>query len=246
MNEERGKNGKSRNGHPKWRANAADLRVQRVVVREVRSGQRSAPEIERILLDEVGISPSKRTIQKMVKWADDMDTEPWTLAAADRDDIALIAPIWHIAIEDSSGLSKGQAEWIVRVCLAAPDLPPEDVWDIAELYELFSNFVEELRDEFLCTLDALLAFSPWRDVEHAERYFSAANEGWIDSPHPHHYRLAMRAGWESDLNDMPSFHAWVLAQPDRDLIAQRSLDGSPHSGWRLALQDELGLGGRDE
>ena len=62
-----GNTGKLGDKAPKWRGYSADPEIQAFVVGQVRDGQRSAPEIKRLLLEEIGVSPSERTLQKMVK-----------------------------------------------------------------------------------------------------------------------------------------------------------------------------------
>jgi hypothetical protein len=189
-----GNNGKLGDKAPKWRGYSADPEIQAFVLGQVRDGQRSAPEIKRLLLEEIGVSPSERTLQKMVKWASVTPAEPWTLADADRDEIALIAPVWAVALESGRRLTKGEADWIVRVRTAAPDLPPGDVWGMAGLYATESVFVTQgLRDAF----DAVIAFAPWRSKDHAERYFAAANSGRIPSP-LNVWNLATRAFLSDD------------------------------------------------
>ena len=174
-----GNNGKIKGKAPKWRGYAADPEIQAFVVGQVRDGRTSAPEIKRLLDEELERSPSERTLQKMVKWASVTPAEPWTLADADRDEIALITPVWAVALGEGGRLTKGAADWIVRVRTAAPDLPPDDVWAMALLYVTDGLFVTEgLRD----ALDAVIAFAPWRSKDHAERYFAAANLGRIASP----------------------------------------------------------------
>ena len=175
--------GKNSDKRRKRRGNAANERIQAVIEQLVRSGQTSAAKIHRVLLEGFGEGkvPVERTIQDMVEEEIRIlgPAKPWRLANAKPGDIALIAPVWAVALETGIRLSKKDAEWIVRIRSAAPDLPPGDVWKIVGLYAMKGpNATERLRDG----LDALLAFAPWRDVDHAERYYAAANSGRIPAP----------------------------------------------------------------
>lgn len=147
----------------------------------------SAPEVRAALVQRFGDEnvPSERTIRDMIAEVTKRDpSESWTIAAAELDDIAVIAPVWAYALETGLRLTKQHADWVVRVRTAAPDLPPADAWGLAGLYAMSDTPIE--------WADALLAFAPWRDAEHCERYFKAANAGLIPSP-PITWDLARRA-----------------------------------------------------
>jgi hypothetical protein len=96
-------------------------------------------------------------------------TEPWTFVDSDPDDAALILPALRAWIEWSQGrygpISKPQAEWIVRIRRAAPDIPPGEAAIRAQ---------GPARD-----LEAYLAWAPWRGPDHAAAYVDAFRRGWI-------------------------------------------------------------------
>jgi hypothetical protein len=180
MSASAGKNGNKRR---KRRGAAANERVQAIVEQQVRGGQTSAAEIHRVLQKAFGGDanvPVLRTVQDMVTEArTNVPSEPWEFAAAEPDEIAQITPVWAVALENGTCLTRKDAEWIVRIRSAAPDLPPDDVWAIAGLYSMEVHpETQPLRD----SLDAFLAFAPWRDVDHAERFYQAVNSGRIPSP----------------------------------------------------------------
>jgi len=130
--------------------------------------------------------PTLRTVERAVARVVTPDTSGpwWSLAHARRYDAALILPVLAEAIEQSGGrwqrFSKDLAKWIVKVRVAAPDLPVSWALNVAQAYRAAK---EESDTEELEGLDQMLAFAPWRDEDHNRRYLRAVDmlhpEGWF-------------------------------------------------------------------
>ncbi len=124
-------------------------------------------------------SISERTIRDRISRLRPPDNSgPWTLADPDAtpEDAALVLPVLAEAIDWSGGhlhrFSKAVVRWIVKVRVAAPDLPVSWALKVAEEYRA----AEERGDsEELEGLDQMLAFTPWRDSYYYRRYLQAVN-----------------------------------------------------------------------
>lgn len=141
-------------------------------------------EIERLARDNRGVRqieshlikefprdkvPHPKTIQRIiVDETTPRDTSAaWRLAGADPEDAALILPVLFTA----SGhwlLTITEAEWVVRIRSAAPDLPIDGVRDAVKTYV---SAQRHERDTGL--LDLVLSRHPWRsegDRDATDRY----------------------------------------------------------------------------
>jgi hypothetical protein len=128
--------------------------------------------------------PQRRAIQNIVRAHTPRDPSgPWRMSAASNpSDAALILPVLAAVAEHSAGrtttVTMREAEWIVRVLTAAPDVPPFDAYQLARQYMRFQD-----RGVDTEPLDAVLALAPWRDD--AERYWRVVDAshgavGWRD------------------------------------------------------------------
>jgi hypothetical protein len=123
--------------------------------------------------------PDLRTVQRIHRKAMPPDTsDPWSLAdpEGNPEDAALILPVLAAATEESGGrwqrFSKDLAGWIVKVRVAAPDIPPLWAFSVAMAYWSGEKHKEAVDVE---AFDQMLAFAPWRDKAHLRRYFLAVN-----------------------------------------------------------------------
>lgn len=137
-----------------------------------------APAIHAELLKEFGKgrTPNLRTIQRWVnKITPEDPTGPWRLADADDpDDAALVVPVIATVGKEVLrwALTKREAEWVVRIRKAAPELPiiavPQVVWTYMVWEQ--SEWPTEL-------LDLVLSARPWRSLTTREALDRALAEG---------------------------------------------------------------------
>lgn len=121
--------------------------------------------------------PSLRTVQTIVKQGRPRDTTgAWTLEDSAAGDAALVLETLAAVIEYSEGLTTAftikQAEWIVRIRRAAPDL---HLWAAYHLAWSYQSRIEEKIST--ADLDAYLAFAPWRSDDALARYKEAFRQG---------------------------------------------------------------------
>lgn len=112
--------------------------------------------------------PDVRTIQRAVADLRPRDQRgEWRLADATGEEAALVLPVLAAVFEKTEGrrmhISVGEAEWIVRLMTAAPDLPPWEAYQLTRAY-IRASETESSTD----LLDRWFAFAPWRD--NAERW----------------------------------------------------------------------------
>jgi len=119
--------------------------------------------------------PHLRTIRRIVAQhgpRKDASLGWWSLADADAEDAALVLPVLAEMVKQGYGprvhLNNEVAEWIVRVRLAAPDIPPS--WALVVALNYWRLVKER---EPTHGLDEMLAFAPWRS---AEDYYDYLNE----------------------------------------------------------------------
>jgi hypothetical protein len=125
--------------------------------------------------------PVLRTVERAAAKAVPLDTSGWwSLADADPEDAALVLPVLAEAAEMSGGrwrrFSKDLAGWIVKVRVAAPDIPPLWAFSIAQAYR-------SQNEESVAGLDEVLSFAPWRGRGQYHRYLRAAfmlHPDWFD------------------------------------------------------------------
>lgn len=200
-----------------------DLSVERQIAALAASGC-SAPAIHRELerLDRAGELggrlPGLRTVQRRL---DDMaphdPSDPWTFGEMDGEDARLVLDALAAAVNRTDGriraVSKAEADLIVKVARAAPDLPAAYQWRIARMYAARRSNAAPTDD-----LDALLAFAPWRDNPDnpAERYRRAVNEGWIvEAPETILGSLAGRWGMDDGDSWLWVFETNIMGDYDK-------------------------------
>lgn len=212
----------------KRRGIGANATLQQAVMMHVRAGTTSASEVRRLLIDQFlePNVPSERTIRDMIKEVGSWDSsDEWTLAEASLDEISLVAPVWAEARAKGFKLTVAEAEWVSRMRRASPDLPLHDAWALAMYRVRFSPEDGEW-------IDALVAFEPYLDVEHCERYFAAANAGHISAPEPA-CTVATEALTEAGRSLGPEAEKFIGRQ-----IAMNS----PENRFRLSEEQIDGLG----
>ena len=156
------------------RGAGANPAIQRKIGDCVRSDITSAAEVRRILLGAFAENavPSERTIHDMVK--EIVRRYPparWTIAQAKLEQLAIVFPVWALAVTKGRGLTQAEADWVERIRIVTPDLSLDDVWRLASERVLWPGSEE--------WIDPLLAYAPYRDVEHRERYFANASRIFI-------------------------------------------------------------------
>ena len=120
----------------------------------------SGPEIHRKMQDEEGFRgriPSLRTVQNIRTALVKDPTEPWTLGEADDpDDAQYVLAALAEVVSQSAGrqrqITNAEAEWIIRLRLAAPDIPAWDAYVYARRY-----LGRESREESTAELDIAVA-----------------------------------------------------------------------------------------
>lgn len=147
-----------------------DIAVERYVRQRTLEGY-SPIQIHRSLGDmkakgKIGRVPHIKTVRRIARSPVRDDSGPWTLAEADGEEAALVLPVLAAVMQRTEGRVTGfttkQAEWVQKVRQAAPDLPPWHVWQAAMSY---FHAVGKGREVGVLSLNALLAFAPWRSVE---------------------------------------------------------------------------------
>jgi hypothetical protein len=123
--------------------------------------------------------PSTRTIQQMVKEKKIIDNSGiWSIDDSNPEDARLVLDILADSFARRYGepISKGIAQWIIRVKKAAPDAPPKIVYFLAILY--FSHEISE--DIDVTSLTNYLAYAPWKiEKENYRLYKRAVLKKWI-------------------------------------------------------------------
>jgi hypothetical protein len=127
-------------------------------------------EIARTLDEEFPKAvPSLRTIQGIVSDERKRRGEPWSMYDSDPADLALVLPVLRAGIEwtrgQIRGISQPQADRIVRIVRAAPDIPAEVAFRLG------------LSGQKTGAIEAYLAYAPWRDAGGA--YIAAFRRRWI-------------------------------------------------------------------
>jgi len=127
--------------------------------------------------------PGLRTVERVAARAVPPDTSGWwSLADGDADDAALILPVLGEAIEQSGGrwqrFGKDLAAWVVKVSVAAPDIPPLWAFSVAQAYRS-----RQKDEEAVAALDQMLGFAPWQGKAQYHRYLRATgglHPDWFD------------------------------------------------------------------
>lgn len=153
--------------------------------------------------------PSLRSVQREVSKCRPPETGWWSLADgdADPDDAALVLPVLAETIEASGErwqrFGKDLAGWIVKVRVAAPDIPPLWAFSIATAYR------GQKDADSAAGLDQLLAFAPWRGRTEFHRYLRAAfmlHPDWFD-----HFEVAENGEPTFSLSYKPAVEGILIA-----------------------------------
>lgn len=158
-----------------------DLRVQRRIAELISTATPSQiyDVLEREFAHEPTVVPNKRTVQRVVADLRPRDTSgEWRLSDADPEDAALVLPAVAELLIRTKGqvpVTNAEAEQLVRLRRAADDLTPWSAWELARLYTSLSDSARDL----IPAIDAVVAFAPWRDDAHRERYEEARAAGWL-------------------------------------------------------------------
>ena len=159
----------------KRRRRQIDADMERAIM--VLADSHTPTQIHRELERRVGKdrTPALRTVQRVIADVTPKDALPWQLRDADPDDAALLLPVLAAAIERTEGrvrqVTRGHAEWIVRLRRASPEMPLYTAFALARIY------VAQVERGLPTTMfDELLAFAPWT---HPERYTTATRRGWV-------------------------------------------------------------------
>jgi hypothetical protein len=149
-----------------------DARVRNAIAELARSG--FAPvEIDRRLKDRDDLPrplPVLRTIQRIFREVSPPDRSgDWSLMDAAPDEVEIMLPVLAAILERSEGakdtMSRAEAEALLRVRTAGPDLPPWESYMLACEYLVRADAGDPTVD-----LDAFLAFAPWRSGENLARF----------------------------------------------------------------------------
>jgi hypothetical protein len=127
--------------------------------------------------------PTLRTFQMIVKEARPPDPSgPWSLADAEAGDVALVLPVLAAVVAKTQGsrqhITRAEAEWLVKLRGAYPDLDPWLAYRLARLYMARVD-----RREATVDLDLYLAAAPWRGGEAEAQYRRLWADGVIPAPH---------------------------------------------------------------
>ena len=153
---------------------AIELEIQRMASRGY-----TAPEIHKELPESE--RPTIRTVYRII--SDKFPPDPSGSWRPLQSPVApnLVLPVLADVVEVSRGrrvhLTNAEALRVEAVREAVPDLPPWEAYILAQAY-----VAAEYQKTDTEPLDTLLAFAPWRSIEHAERYYAALNRGWIQEP----------------------------------------------------------------
>jgi hypothetical protein len=145
---------------------------------------------EKLLLKFPGEQISERWVSRELKKARDRAaSEAWSLSDSDSAEVELVAPVFRAIMEVSeigvTDFTRKQAEWVLKVCRAAPGLAPRRVWDTAIYYLLASADVATRtpgNQLEITSLDAFLLHAPWTSlaaVEHFLQWTVDNRPGWL-------------------------------------------------------------------
>lgn len=163
-----------------------DIEVQ-ARIEELVLMRRTPSQICQALESDPAIKPDRlptlRTIERIVKdLAPDDGTGPWKLGDSGPEDTTIVLrTIAALALGSEKHsriyepLTRREAEWVVRVARAAPDLPPGwPVWRLARMY-----LGHEQRNMPTRPVDFYVAMAPWRGERERVTYLEAIAEAGI-------------------------------------------------------------------
>lgn len=124
-------------------------------------------------------APSLRTVETWYRKLSPPDvTGAWSFTEADEPELVL--PVLAALISETRGrrkeLTNAEAEWIAKICGAAPGIDPWYAYILARLYMLRKQAGLTSLD-----IDAYLAYAPWRGEQEAQAYGQALEEGWVSN-----------------------------------------------------------------
>lgn len=162
----------------------------------------TAPAIhEQLPVDD---RPTVRTIYRMVE--DFMPPDPsgtWSPLQSADPSPSLVLPVLASVVLGTGGrrvtLTNAEAKLIERIREAVTDLSSWNIYVLARAYMVCDSEEEDSRP-----LDMVLAFAPWRSVEHSERYFGALNDGWVQWPNLFVLQFAASAAVATNPKGNPS------------------------------------------
>lgn len=178
---------KPRKGRPR-----IDGLVEQAIYKYARAGWKPAQilhELERLQKEEGKfkgrILPKLRTFERVAARAVPPNTSGWWNLADENtnpDDAALVLPVLAEAAEMSGGrwqrFGKDLAAWVVKVRVAAPDIPPLWAFSVAQAYRS-----RQKDGEAVAALDQMLGFAPWQGKAQYHRYLRATrmlHPDWFD------------------------------------------------------------------
>lgn len=217
-------------------------------IHELASDGYRPADIHRRLNERFGqaATPVLRTVENIAREVTPHDTsEAWRLAAADPEAAAIVLPVLAELLDSSEdriqGVSRREAEWIVRLRGAVPDLPATDAYKLARDY-----LARIERNEDTADLDRYLVMAPWRPGN-GMRYIEAAAEGRLPGGrivHPEriayfHRVEAERAKQEAELRSNEGLSSAIVAH-----YARQSAGGGDEASRaplvRPPLRDQTG------
>lgn len=131
--------------------------------------------------------PSERTVQDIVRELDYRDdSEPWSLtSAAMPDEGALVMPVLGELIRreevEQTHITRAEADWIVRIRRAAPDMPLFATYRFARFYLALEDS-DRADGLAVGDLDAVMALRPWSDEAWTERGKALLDAGRLSWP----------------------------------------------------------------
>jgi hypothetical protein len=243
-------------------------RVEPEIIAAVRSIREANPSIsggaaQRKLREDypdIGQGTPVYTVQRLLGWLKRTSDPqlPWRVGATQAEDLELILPALARRLMLTGGLgwlSATEADWIVRIRRAAPDLVTEGVLEVAWVARLHAAQGAEDAPE----LAALLALHPWRsdvDLAYFERAYLEPHRRLpvtaeivrIHSLHPLAWRLrtwqrAADAGEQVDLRGALQPHgAHVESHEEADAryARERAFKENPTGAWVSVEGEEDG------
>lgn len=146
----------------------------------------SPSEVHGILDRSPGVNdaPSQRTLERMLRDLRDRDgSEVWNWKEADPIAAALILESVGWINQFSEGrvqrISQRTADAVAAIRLGYPDIPPDTAYLLAASMERVD--VTSPRAD---GVSGYLMYTPWRSIEHQQKYVEALDNKWIDESPP--------------------------------------------------------------
>ncbi len=177
--------------------------------------------------------PSRRAIESWVATFRTEGGEPWALAPGTEETAEYVLPVLRAVAEHSAGrvrtIGVDTARWVVVVRRAAPDL---DLWRAYLVARWYAAAIAG--GVSTVGLDLLLAYTPWRGDQEAERYALALNNGHVPVPLPGLWDMStwpevVKAGGRLLERDPELRHRDDAPAPDEE----RALPSPSELHWKL-------------